>query len=369
MRQIYTRRIAMSLITGCLLALQVDVSGQTSHPLTAVLKKISKIYGTRFVYEEDLLDKYEVVYEVEKGGDVEELLKKILYPKGLVFLYVKKNYYAIVSDRNRSIEGAFLVIDSAHAAPGSLYPAAQLQDTSRLVTALPRVGKRVTGQVTDRKGKAIGSASVMVWGTKTATATNEVGFYSLDGVPQNVAVLVFSCVGYQLDAVTISRETVVNMTLKESSSDLEQVVVIGYGEKKKEDLTAAISTIGTKELNEDHSSVAVSDMLAGRLSGLYVQKTGGAPGSGSDLKVRGLSTFQNSNPLIVVDGIPDRTLDELNATDIEAVSVLKDAASIAVYGARAANGVILITTKKGNAGKTEITFNNNLIRQSPHFSL
>ena len=373
MRHFNLKRVAIPLLAGCLILIQLKLSAQNkqniaeqknTQPLTDVLKKISKIYGTRFVYEESMLGKIAVSFEVERGTDVEEVLKKLLYPKGLVFLYIKKNYYAIVSDQNRNIVMATV--------PGTDLPP-QLKISSReesgnlVVEVKPADGREITGQVKDKNGVSLENVTVTVRGTNIATATDVNGNYKLEGVPLKNAVLLFSSIGYGIQEVPVKSENVINLVLKQSSVALQEVVVLGYGEKKKEDLTAAVSSIGSKELDENHSSVALSDMLAGQMAGLFVQKTGGAPGSGSDLKVRGLSTFNNSSPLIVVDGIPDRNIDELNAIDIEAVSVLKDAASIAVYGARAANGVVLVTTKKGRPGKTEITFSSNLIQQRPTY--
>ncbi|HTJ13909.1 MAG TPA: TonB-dependent receptor, partial [Dinghuibacter sp.] len=173
--------------------------------------------------------------------------------------------------------------------------------------------------------------------------------------------------GYEPQDIKIKGTGDINVVLVQSSVNLEEVVVVGYGSEKKEDLTSAVSTVKSVELNENHASTAVSDMLAGRLPGLYVQRTTGTVGGGSDLKVRGLSTFNNSDPLIVIDGIPDRSLDDLSPTDIDAISVLKDASAIAVYGARAANGVILVTTKRGRAGRPEISFSSTLVDQMPTF--
>ncbi len=371
MRSFNLKRVATPLLAGLFILILAKTSAQgkigggqenNKEPLTAVLKKITKIYGTRFVYEESFLNKIDVSFTIEKGADVEDVLKKLLYPKGLVFLYIKKNYYAIVSDQNRSV-----VTDSEPKTTMPQVNSTFSPENGSLIAEIKPGGREITGQVKDKKGKPLENVTVMVKGTNIATATGPDGNYKLSGVPEKNADLLFSSIGYTLDEVNIKSENVINVTLKETSVALEEVIVLGYGEKKKEDLTAAVSTISAKELNENHSSVALSDMLAGQLSGLYVQKTGGAPGSGSDLKVRGLSTFRNSSPLIVVDGIPDRNIDGLNPNDIDAVSVLKDAASIAVYGARAANGVVLVTTKKGRVGKPEISFTANLIQQRPTY--
>ncbi|PSL46332.1 TonB-linked SusC/RagA family outer membrane protein [Chitinophaga niastensis] len=226
----------------------------------------------------------------------------------------------------------------------------------------------VYGIVRDEKGQPVPGATVSLKPFNKGAVTNEKGEFTINGVSPGNYILTVSFVGYEKIEKHIKvdeRALQLALLMKPAVMELDASVVIGYGTTTKRYKTEAIATINAKEITEDHSSIAVSDMLAGRLPGLFAMKTGGAPGAGSDLFVRGLSTFNNSSPLIVIDGIPDRSLDDLNYNDIQAVSVLKDASAISVYGARAANGVILVTTKKGSAGKTSITFGANMINQRP----
>lgn len=222
----------------------------------------------------------------------------------------------------------------------------------------------VDGKVVDEKSEPLPGATIAVMDLKRSVSANKDGKFILSDLLTGYNLQI-SCVGYETKMVTIRDSSPLLIVLQESTQKLKEVVLVGYGQQKKINLTGSIATVTDKELNENHSSAAVSDMLAGQISGLYVQKSNGAPGAGSDLKVRGLSTFNNSSPLVVIDGIPGRNIDDLNPADIQAVSVLKDAAAIAVYGARASNGVILVTTKKGVSGKPEITFSSNLINQVP----
>jgi len=327
-------------------------------PLQEALKEINHVFGTNFVYDQDLLKGKSTGYDMQniRNRSLDEVLKGVLYPNGLVFLYVKRNYYTIVSKERIRDQWS---------------PAATGADSTALHpnTAMPDgpETRLLNGQVTDKNGNPVRQATVAVRGTMTMTMTDQDGRFQVR-VPNTTGItLDFSSVGYQSQEVAVKEGSTVNVVMLQSAASLQEVVVVGYGAEKKEDLTGAISTVKTEEINENHASTAVSDMLAGRLPGLFVQKTTGTVGTGSDLKIRGLSTFNNSNPLIVVDGIPGRSIDDLNPTDIEAISVLKDASAIAVYGARAANGVLLVTTRKGKSGKPVISFSSTVIDQTPTF--
>ena len=359
LRRLFSAAILISLLH------QTNAQGVTPVKrvsLKEALKQINHVFGTNFVYDQDLLKGKTTTYDMQniRNQSLEEVLKRVLYPNGLVFLYVKQNYYTIVSKERLREQWNPATIGSDSAATN-------IGNTAE--SSAPAVALRsVTGTVTNRNGHPIAHVTVAVRGMSIGAMADENGHFELRIPDKKEVVLVVSSVGFDpQEAVVKENEKVINVTMIEASAKLQEVVVVGYGAEKKEDLTGAISTIKTEELNENHSSTAVSDMLAGRLPGLYVQKSDGTVGSGSNLKIRGLSTFNDSDPLIVVDGIPGRTIDDLNPTDIEAISVLKDASAIAVYGARAANGVILVTTRKGHEGKTDITFSSTLIDQSPTF--
>lgn len=237
-----------------------------------------------------------------------------------------------------------------------------------IITSPMAVMGAVSGTIVDEHGAPVPGATVSVKPFNRGTVTNEKGQFNLRDLSPGSYILTVTFIGYHSVEKNIqvgNTPLQLFITLKPLILELDASVVIGYGTTTKRNKTEAIATVNAKQLSEDHSSVAVSDMLAGRLPGLYVMKSGGAPGAGSSFFIRGLSTFNNTAPLVVVDGIPDRSLDDLNASDIESISVLKDASAISVYGARAANGVILVTTKRGNTGKTSITFNANMINQRP----
>ena len=217
----------------------------------------------------------------------------------------------------------------------------------------------VSGKVTDAKGEAIPGVSVLVKGTTTGTMTDLDGSYRLNVRPG--ATLVFSCVGFEDQEVVPGSRSVVNVTLAEDSELLDEVVYVAYGTAKKKDLTGSIATVDSKTL-EVQAQGSVTRALEGQVAGLQTSSLDGQPGLDVGIRVRGIGTASanNSNALIIIDGAPaiegTNPLASLNSKDIESITVLKDAASTALYGARGANGVILVNTKNGKAGKAKISF-------------
>ena len=215
--------------------------------------------------------------------------------------------------------------------------------------------QQVRGKVTDKTGEGIPGVTVIIKGTSVGTITDIQGNYSIS-VPDDVndPVLVYSFVGYLSQEVPLGNQSEINISLKEDIKSLEEVVVVGYGEQKKATITGSVSTVGGKEIVQTPVT-NVSNSLAGRLPGLTAVTRSGEPGNdGSTIRIRGANTLGNNDALVVVDGIPGRSLDRIDPNTIESISVLKDA-SAAIYGAQAANGVILITTKRGKVGKPTIS--------------
>lgn len=216
-----------------------------------------------------------------------------------------------------------------------------------------RAQQLVQGQVKDAGGEPIIGASVVVEGTTQGMTTDLDGRYAIQ-VAGGDAVLTFSYVGMTPQSIQVGAQSTIDVVLQ-SSLTMDDVVVIGYGVQKKSVVTASISTVGDDML-EKVSAVRVDDALKGLSSGVMVTSASGQPGAGSQIRIRGFGTINNSNPLYVVDGMPISTgIDYLNPSDIERIDVLKDAASCAVYGTRGANGVILVTTKKGSKTKDHLT--------------
>lgn len=227
------------------------------------------------------------------------------------------------------------------------------------VTAFAQDKIRISGTVKDDKGAPAANASVMVKGSTTGTTTDANGAFSLD-VPNQKSVLVISSTGFQTQELVVGNRTSLNVDLAASVNQLNEVVVVGYGTQKKVTVTGAVAQVKGTELAKS-SNLNLSNSLAGRLPGITAVNGSGEPGyDGSAIRIRGTNSIGNSDALIVIDGVPNREggLQRLNPADIETISVLKDA-SAAIYGSRAANGVILITTKRGKTGKPQLSYNFN----------
>lgn len=212
---------------------------------------------------------------------------------------------------------------------------------------------RISGKVMDENGAPVTGASVRVKGTELGTATNAEGGFTLN-VPDD-AVLIVSFVGYLEQEVPVNGRTEINVVLMPSTQSLDQVVVVGYGSQRKVDVTGSVATIKGDEISKQASMNPVS-ALQGKVAGVQITNSG-APGASPQIRIRGLGTvYGSANPLYVVDGVWFDDISFLNPADIENISILKDASSEAIYGIRAANGVVLITTKKGK-GKPTVTYN------------
>lgn len=217
---------------------------------------------------------------------------------------------------------------------------------------------QITGTVSDENGDKLPGVNIAVKGSTVGTSTNSKGEYSIS-VPNEKAILIFSFIGLTTQEITVANKNNISLTMIAENKSLEEVVVIGYGVQKKVNLTGAVSTIDAKSIeNRPSSSLATS--LQGLSPGLTVQRTSGQPGSeGVSIQIRGATTANgNVDPLVIVDGVsaPSNTLQTINPNDVESISILKDAAAAAIYGAQAAGGVILITTKKGQSGKVKFNY-------------
>lgn len=232
---------------------------------------------------------------------------------------------------------------------------------------------KVSGTVTDESGQALVGVNVVIKGTSQGTITNVDGKYSINASAD--AQLVFNYVGFEENVQRVGNRSVINVTMKENAKSLEEVVVVGYGQIRKKDLTGSVASFGAEKLKDRPYGNALQS-LSGQVSGVQITQSQGAPGLAPSIKVRGASSINaGTTPLYVIDGIPleDNTirsgdgsssasnmdfnrnpLNNINPNDIESIEVLKDASSAAIYGSRGANGVVIITTKQGKAGKTKV---------------
>lgn len=229
---------------------------------------------------------------------------------------------------------------------------------------------RVTGTITDERGEPLPGASVIEKGTTRGTVTDVEGKYSLDVFDER-ATLVISFIGYQTQEVEVNGRTVIDAMLQPDAKALDEVVVVGYGTQKRVNLTGAVNQVGGDELR-DRPATTISSMLQGAIPNLNIRMASGTPGQMGSLNVRGATSINGNSvqmgaPLVLIDGIPG-TLDRLSPEEVESISVLKDAASAAIYGARGAFGVVLITTKNGGDGKTVVRYNNSFGYSTPTVS-
>ncbi len=236
-------------------------------------------------------------------------------------------------------------------------------------------GITITGRVTSRdEPNGLPGVNIVIKGTSVGSITDMNGSFTIE-VPDESAILVFSSVGYVTEEVKVGGQAVINLEMIPDIKALQEIVVIGYGVQKKEDATGAVAVVDTKEFNKGYI-VSPQELLAGRTAGVQITTQGGAPGSGATIRIRGGSSLRASNdPLIIIDGVPvdnngvagmRNPLSVVNPNDIESFSVLKDASATAIYGSRASNGVIIITTKRGKKGdKLRLAYSGNVAFQFP----
>ncbi|MDK2978034.1 MAG: TonB-dependent starch-binding outer membrane protein SusC, partial [Bacteroidales bacterium] len=235
-----------------------------------------------------------------------------------------------------------------------LSPKEMYSQITAVANALQQQKKTITGTIVDAAGEPLPGVTVVVKGTTQGMVTNADGEYTLTNIPDN-ATLVFSFVGMRVQEVVVGNQTNIDVTMEEETIGLEEVVAIGYGSQKVRELTGAVSQVNSESLEKIAAS-SFTQSLQGQIAGLSVLSPSGAPGEIAKIQIRGVGSFSADaiQPLIVVDGIPYDVFPNFGSNEIESINVLKDAASASIYGTRASNGVILITTKKGKAGEMRV---------------
>ncbi len=228
---------------------------------------------------------------------------------------------------------------------------------------------QVIGTIKDAKGSPLPGVSVVLKGSKTGTTTNQDGQFNIE-VPNQKSVLVFSLIGHASQEVIVGDKRTFDIVLAESVSNLDEVVVVGYGTQRKRDVTGAISSIPGKQIMERQPQ-NVFEAIQGQVPGVVIAQESGRPGAGSSIRIRGIGTLEaGAEPLYIVDGAQGVNIDGINPADIESIEILRDAASAAIYGSAGGNGVIIITTKKGKEGRAKVdlryfTSFGNLSRKVP----
>ncbi|MEO5995051.1 MAG: TonB-dependent receptor [Chitinophagaceae bacterium] len=315
---------------------QVSIS-ERDVTLEKVFKEINRQTGYTFVYTESLLTKGKKVSISLRNASLEQVLDVCFKDQPITYTLLNKR--VIIKDK-------------------VVFP-----EKDYVYTSPPPINIR--GKVTNNKGEPLLGVSVLIAGSKKGTTTNSDGRFVLTVPDAENIVLEISNVGYQMKTVKVGKQTEINIILEEAITGLDQMVVVGYGTRRKSDLTGAVGSVRAAQLQE-RPAASLNQALAGRISGVQVNTNSGRPGGRTNIRVRGFSSINSSNnPLYVVDGVllpvsnqaqASQAIDYINPNDIVAVEVLKDASSTAIYGARGANGVILITTKRGKSGEGRITY-------------
>lgn len=226
--------------------------------------------------------------------------------------------------------------------------------------------RTITGKITDEMGEPLIGVSISVKGTESGTITNTKGEFSVSGNFNNKTVLIISYIGMKKQEIEIGSRSYINITMVSDSEFLDEVVVVGYGTQRKRDLTGAIASVNAEKIAEQATTNAIQS-LQGKIAGVNIVQDSWNPGASGSIQIRGRRSLSASNdPLYVVDGIPiERGINEINPSEIESIEVLKDASATAIYGSRGANGVVLITTKRGKAGKTRVEYDGYYGIQKP----
>ncbi|MDD4514466.1 SusC/RagA family TonB-linked outer membrane protein [Massilibacteroides sp.] len=304
--------------------------------LKEVLEEVERQLQYSIIYKKNEVNENKKITHEFKDSSIDEVLSSILD-----------------SDLSYSIEGKMIVI-------------------SQRLNEVNQQTKRISGVVLDPQNESVIGASIMIKGTNHGTITDINGNFMLD-VPEN-GIIQISYIGYESQEIPVKGKTSFNITLTESSKNLDEVVVIGYGSRTKKDLTGAVAQISSDEIS-NNKTMSPEFAMQGKMAGVFVSNPGSSPTARPEIRIRGVSTLGYNDPLYVIDGIPlteggasssDARLQTLrgginifnliNPNDIESISVLKDASATAIYGVRASNGVILITTKRGSEGRTNVDF-------------
>ncbi|SEJ50237.1 TonB-linked outer membrane protein, SusC/RagA family [Dyadobacter koreensis] len=320
-----------------LLSQKISINANGSE-VKKVLNQLEKQVDVRFVFSSKLIQSGRKVNVSVQNKPLYEVLDDILTPLGLQY----------------EISGKIIILKRLESIPEVLPPGKN--DGPK---------KNLSGKVLDETGAGLPGVSVVVKGTQTGTTTNTDGEFKLD-IPDNAApILIFSFVGYTTQEVPVGNQNMLTINMAPEDKSLQEVVVVGYGQVRKTDLTGSVTTIAVDEIKK----VAVTSMdqaLQGRAAGVQITQNSGAPGGATTIRIRGGNSIQGDNePLYVIDGIPFKNessnsgssfnvLSTLNPSDIESMAILKDASSTAIYGSRGANGVVIITTKRGKSGKSTI---------------
>jgi TonB-linked SusC/RagA family outer membrane protein len=318
-------KLTMLLILAGLMQVSATVYSQATKfnfraenkQVVEVLKQIEESSDFRFFYIREQVDVERKVTVRANGATVEQILDELFAGQDISYKVMDDNLVLLSPDEN----------------------------IMKMESVVSQQQNSISGKVTDSSNQPLPGVTVIVKGTTTGTVTNADGNYTLSNIPEN-ATLQFSFVGMKAQEIAVGDKTNIDVTLADETVGIDEVVAVGYGSMKKSDLTGSVSSVKTEEL----ASIPVrsaAEALQGKVAGVNITSTGGSPGTPPSVRIRGIGTVNGNNPLYVVDGFPQQDIGWLNQNDIASMEILKDASAAAIYGSRGANGVIILTTKKG----------------------
>jgi TonB-linked SusC/RagA family outer membrane protein len=343
------------------------------HPLLLRIMRITLLHSlligvgislgfAREVRTQDLLD-HSISIKVE-NTEIKKVLNKIEGLANVKFVYssntIQANRRVSVTASDRKLSEVLGMVLRPLNISYRVIGGQIMLNTDEVEQEVPKKDDQsVSGKVIDESGSGLPGVSVVEKGTQRGTVTDIDGKFTLD-VANSQSILVFSFVGYASQEMAVGNQSIINISLAVDNKSLNEIVVVGYGTQKKADLTGAIATISADRLKTKAAAVSYGEALVGQMAGVQVQQVNGAPGGeGLSIRIRGTGSISaNSSPLYVIDGYPidSSAFSLVNTSDIESIQVLKDASSTAIYGSRGANGVVIITTKKGTTGAPTVSF-------------
>ena len=332
--------------------------------LKEVLTDLSRHYQVSILFEEKTVEGVVVPIDAwQRGGKLEKQLQTLLKPHGLAVKRLNEQAYYVVKVPAKANPASATLRPSEMLSPSTTGLSPTLISTRQPVQATTQpLLILVSGIVTDENGETLPGVSIVIKGSQKGTTADGNGRYRLE-VPDASAILIFSFVGYLAQEAAVGNRTTMDVALKTDNKSLDEVVVIGYGTQRSQDLTGSVAMIDQRTIRSQPVA-SIDQKMIGQVAGVQIQQQSGTPGGGTSVKIRGMGSLGAGNePLYVVDGMPysagmNQSLNPLlfiNPNDIESISILKDASSTAIYGSRGANGVIMITTKKGKVDRTEIS--------------
>ena len=344
--------------------------------LSEILDEIGEKYQVFFNYESSLISDIKLDFKLAEAEDLNQAVDRLMRLTNLKYELASEKFVIIYRNDKKGKKKARKAkrrikklqklekkgdIQIQHKSSNPVKHSLNIMDA---VTILQKAEINISGTVQSEDGNPLIGATVVVKGASIGTATDLEGNYTLENVSET-DVLIFSYTGYAAQEIVVGNQTVINVTLLEAAALLGEVTVVGYGTKKKSNVVGSVATVNVEKATA-LPTTNVSEMLRGRAAGVQVNLADARPGGGSDIVIRGnVSVAPNGNgPLIIVDGLPFDNLNDIAPDDIANIEILKDASSTAIYGSRASNGVILVTTKSGKEGKISVNYHGYITTQS-----